>query len=401
VEKRPLIIVGSGPGGAATALRLSQLQPELARDALVLEKAEHPRDKTCAGGLIPHSVQCLRELGVELSVPHVVVRNAFVRTPRVDVDYAGAELCRVIRRREFDASLVAAVRARGIAVRENEKVVDVARDGDRVRVETESASYQARVVVGADGSGSVVRRRLLGGAKGHTGRAVMCDVPVDATNWRGFEQGRYDFGFLPVAAGIRGYTWAFPCWIDGEPHVNLGAYTVDTEGAALTRWVKHELARLDVDATPRLQAFPIHWYHERQPLAGPGVALVGDAAGVDPLMGEGISFALEYGRRAADAAAAAFASGDFSLAAYERDVRASWVGKKLRRLNLMVRLFYGPAWPLCFAVAGHSRRARELGLRWYNGVDGWDRRSGWDALRAVWSGNFDVAAVAGSDSGGR
>jgi len=32
--------------------------------------------------------------------------------------------------------------------------------------------------------------------------------------------------------------------------------------------------------------------------------LVGDAAGVDPLMGEGISFAFEYGRRAASAASA-------------------------------------------------------------------------------------------------
>jgi len=391
VEERPLIIVGSGPAGAATALRLSQLHPELARDILILEKARHPRDKVCAGGLIPHSLQCLRDLGVELSVPHVVVHRAAVHTPRRDVDYQGRELCRVIRRREFDASLAAAVCQRGIEIRENERVVGVAREGNAIRIETERATYRARVLVGADGSGSVVRRRLFGDPRGHTGRAVMCDVPLAETTWPGFDEARYDFGFGPVAEGIRGYTWAFPCWIDGAAHVNVGAYSVDTTGAALTSWVDRELARLGAAGGRRLQAFPIHWYDERQPLAASGAVLVGDAAGVDPLMGEGISFALEYGKRAGDAVAGAFASGDFSLAAYERDIRRSWLGKKLRRLNLAVRLFYGPTWPLWFAVAGRSRRAQELGLRWYNGVDGWDQRSGWQALRALCSGKFTAA----------
>jgi flavin-dependent dehydrogenase len=388
VEDRPLIIVGSGPAGAAAALRLAQRDPALAGDTLVLEKARHPRDKVCAGGLIPHALQCLRDLGVELTVPHVVVDRAAVRTPSRELAYEGKELCRVVRRREFDASLAAAVRQRGVQLQENDKVVDVARDGGAIRVETEHRSYRAKIVIGADGSGSLVRRRLLGDTKAHTGRAVMCDIPVAALRWDGVTAQRYDFSFAPVAQGIRGYTWAFPCWINGVPHANVGAYAVDTTGAALTRWVEFELARLQIAVAPRFQAFPIHWYHQRAPLAAPGVALIGDAAGVDPLMGEGISFALEYGRRAADAAVVAFASGDFSLAAYERDVRASWLGKKLRRLNLAVRLFYGPTWPLWFALAGRSRRVRELGLRWYNGVDGWDQRSGWEAVRALWSGEL-------------
>ena len=46
---------------------------------------------------------------------------------------------------------------------------------------------------------------------------------------------------------------------------------------------------------------------------------------------------------------------------------------------------------LWFAIAGRSRRAQELGLRWYNGVDGWDQRSGWQALRALCSGRFTAA----------
>ncbi len=53
MERRPIIIVGSGPAGAATALALHRLDPALAQEVLVLEKGHHPRPKVCAGGLIP------------------------------------------------------------------------------------------------------------------------------------------------------------------------------------------------------------------------------------------------------------------------------------------------------------------------------------------------------------
>ena len=48
---------------------------------------------------------------------------------------------------------------------------------------------------------------------------------------------------------------------------------------------------------------------------------LGDAAGVDPLLGEGISFSLAYGEVAAEAIGAAFAQGRFDFADYPRRVR--------------------------------------------------------------------------------
>lgn len=382
--RHPIVIVGSGPAGAATALAVHRRDPALARDVLIIEKARHPRPKVCAGGLIPAARRWLAEHDVALSVPHVTVHRARVTTPATTVTHDERDLCDVVRRAEFDASLVLACRARGVAVQEDEDVVDVQRDGEGVRVTTNRTTYHARLVIGADGSGSLVRRRLVDPAKATIGRAVMADVPLRELCWTGFTERRYDFDFRILRRGLRGYLWAFPCLIDGEPHANIGAYSLTPVGAALDEALTDYLREFTT-ALPRRSAFPIHWYRPGAPLAAPRAWLVGDAAGVDPLMGEGISLALEYGSLAAAAAERALRTGDLSGAEYQRAVDGSWLGTKLRRLHLATRLFYGPTARPWFALAERSRRVRALGLRWYNGVDGWDQRSGWDALRALLS----------------
>ena len=400
MHRHPIVIVGAGPAGASAALHLHRLDPGLAADAVVLEKARHPRPKVCAGGLIPAALGCLKELGIELTVPHVTVESARVATPRRTLDEVDGELCHVIRRDEFDASLVDACRGRGIRVREEEPVVEVDRDDHGVRLTTARGVYHARMVIAADGSGSVIRRRLMGAGKEHIGRAVMSDVPVDETDWDGFTARRYDFDFRELRRGMRGYRWAFPCLIAGRPHANVGAYTLHPTGAQLDRALDDYLGELTRSPTRRV-AFPIRWYGERSRLAAAHVLFAGDAAGVDPLMGEGISLALEYGAFAARAAVDALASGDLSGAAYEESIARSWLGKKLRRLRMATRLFYGPTWPLWFGAAERSRRLRKLGLRWYNGVDGWDRVSGWHALRALARGMEQRPALPVPASQGR
>src|SRR5262249_47982825 len=125
-------------------------------------------------------------------------------------------------------------------------------------------------------------------------------------------------------------------------------------------------------------------------IASRDALLVGDAAGCDPLMGEGISYAFEYGRLAASAILAALARGrargDGDLSSYSRAVATSWFGHKLRRLGTASRRFYGPGWVRGFAIAARSSRLQGVGIRWYNGVGDWDRISGWRALARLASG---------------
>jgi flavin-dependent dehydrogenase len=385
MERRDVVIVGSGPAGAATALRLAARDPALAARTVMLEKARHPREKTCAGGVIPKALRLLDELGVGFTVPHARVDGAAVEVPGRGVRVAAADLCRVVRRAELDASLAWAARERGVELREEEHVTHLARDGAGVRVETSRRTYWTPLVVGADGSGSAVRRALVGPASGPVARALMCDVPIRATAWDGHATRRYDFDFRPCTTGLRGYRWVFPCVIGGVPHANVGVYALPPiDGVRMRRELDETLAGV---AAARCdggwKAFPIRTFDAGTVVAAPHALLVGDAAGVDPLMGEGISFALEYGMLAADAIVAGRGRDDFGCAAFARAVTEGALGRKLRRLALGTRLFYGPRRRLWFRVAAASRRAQTIGLAWYNGQNGWDRRSPAAALAAL------------------
>ena len=380
--RRDVIIVGSGPAGAATALGIAARDPRLAAGTTMLERSVHPRDKTCAGGVIPKGLRLLEQLGLGLDVPQARVDHARVETPRSRVGIDDADLCRVIRRRDLDAMLAWAARDRGIELREGEQVRALVRDGEGVRVETDREVYWARAVVGADGSGSQVRRALVPGDGGIVARAVMADVAVRGTRWDGVERRRYDFDFRPCATGLRGYRWIFPCVIDGVAHANVGVYGLPPiDGVRLRRELGAMLDGIGATSAP-WKAFPIRTLRRTSVVASPRALLVGDAAGVDPLMGEGISFALEYGDLAAQALVEAAARGDWSFAGYGRAVHAGPMGRKLARLGLGVRLFYGRASALMFRLAARSARGQAFGLRWYNGVDGWDDRS---AAQVLWA----------------
>jgi len=361
-SRSDVVIVGGGPAGSGTALALAHLDPDLAQRTVILDRAAFPRDKTCAGGLIPHTLTVLAELGLGLDVPSVRVDRALVDVAGERIDIASPGCCWVIRRREFDAMLLDAARARGVAVREGVKVLGARREGDAIRLDTSDGPLLARTVVGADGSGSLVRRALVSDDEGWVARAAMCDVPIAADA----APDRFEFDFRPVVDGLAGYAWSFPCLIGGRPHWNVGVYSLARRGEG------ERIARLldERAADPRAprKAHPIRLYRHGAPLSAPGVLLVGDAAGVDPLMGEGISFALQFGQLAAASLTRGFAAGDLRFRSYRREVERSPLGRKLRRLGFAARVMYGRLGPMWFRVARLSRRAQITGMNWYNGV---------------------------------
>lgn len=403
-RKCEVLIAGAGPAGLATALYLLQRRPELAGRIVAVEKSAHPRFKVCAGGLIPKTVLALEELGIPLDAPAVEVVRGEARTPvgSVDLSRGGDVLCTIVRRDEFDAMLARAATRAGLEIVENERVVEVAQDAGAVQVITDRGRFESRVLVGADGSGSRVRREVFGERKETTGRALMTDIAVNPESAVEFRERRYRFDFRCVSDGISGYSWSFPCMIGGRPYLNVGIYDqrprefTEKEGeqARMLAELAAAFPELPLDAmvrrTMKWNAFPIRWFDAADRYARGRVIVAGDAAGVDPLMGEGISCAFEHGKLAAGAIGAFLGGDAAALGAYDRSLREGAVGRKLAKLAFAARHFYGPNHRLFFRVARASRRANEIGVDWYNGARHLDEQPTYRLvtrwLRAVLSG---------------
>ncbi|HVN64740.1 MAG TPA: NAD(P)/FAD-dependent oxidoreductase [Candidatus Binataceae bacterium] len=382
IRKCDVLIAGAGPAGLATALFLLHARPGFAGRIVVLEKSAHPRFKVCAGGLIPKTILALEDLGIDLDVPAARVLSGEARTPAGNVNFPASRepLCTVVRRDEFDATLARHARDAGAEIAEHSRVLEVTQTADRVRVATNQGIFEADILVGADGSGSRVRRAVFGESKEAVGRAIMIDVPTDPASAPEFAAKRYRFDFRCVARGIRGYAWSFPCYIGGRPNLNVGIYDqrpreFAESGGEQARMIEELIAAfpdLEIDRAGLhaggWRAFPIRWFDGRDRYAKGRTLLAGDAAGVDPLMGEGISCAFEHGRLAARAISG-FVDGDAgALDTYDRAMHRGAAARKLSKLAFAARHFYGPNYRLFFRLAGISRRAQEIGVDWYNGA---------------------------------
>lgn len=344
-DRYEIAIVGAGPAGCSTALALVHHAPDLLPEIVILEKARHPRPKPCGGGITIIGERVLRRLGLSwsaLNVPYVLIQRMRMRydTQEFYWDVPGA--FRVVDRPLFDAALVARVRATGLQVMEETPVLGLERERGEWALFTPRGTVRARVVVGADGANGIVRRAVAPPAASRRVSRIV-EVLTPAADPLGHEvhrDGLAAFDFTVMRAGVQGYVWDFPLLRDGTLWVNRGVFdsrvwpkrprvSLREQAAAMLR---ARGLRLD---DYRLVGHPERWYHPRGVYSAEGVILVGDAAGVEPLLGEGISMALWYGETVAPWLIEALEHGDLSFADYGARLAASELGK---HLTLRLRL---------------------------------------------------------------
>ncbi len=345
-----IIIVGAGPAGISTALHIAKLAPELVSRTLILEKSRHPRHKLCGGGVLPDGEVILKQLDLDITeVPHYDVDWAHFdydgQGMTMRVEKKGKFAFRTIRRHEFDAWLAGKARTLGFLIKENTEVKRVAVDGSGVTLETDHGTYRAGMVVGADGSHSVIRRVVVPRENTHVARLleVVTDPKPEASP---HIQADSYFDFIVVPQGILGYTWDFPALENGKPVRVRGVYDSNVHDIkprlALREALAEEFRRHGLDLGKyRLEGHPIHWFDAKTAFSAPRLLLVGDAAGADALYGEGISLALGYGGLAARAIKDAFERKDFSFSTYKSTLLRSEMGKALRRRTWLAKFFYG------------------------------------------------------------
>jgi flavin-dependent dehydrogenase len=354
-----VVIAGAGPAGVACAVALVRRDPSLARRLVVVDRARFPRDKPCGGGLTGHAEEAMARLGLTLTVPSVASPRAEVRFGGVARQVALGKPVRVVRRTEFDASLVAQARALGVEVRQGVALAGFRVDGDGVDVFLgDGERLRARVLVGADGVGSRVRKALNRDGDGTPIRLFRMELPAaTAAAWPG-DAMLYDFS--PMSDGLRGYLWVFPM---PEGRLNVGLMHDPGEprsGAELVALLRRHLGRLGIALPDGARGWPAFGYHPAAPVAGPRLITVGDAAGIDALTGEGIAVGMEQALLAADAIVAALATGDFRFAGYARALRRATVGRELALDRWLAWLLYRVSWRQALSLVLCDERMLEL-----------------------------------------
>ena len=162
------------------------------------------------------------------------------------------------------------------------------------------------MLIAADGSRSKIRQWLKWDDQSRVARLLEVLTPEEGQNLVEFEDGVAVFDFTRMTKGLQGYYWDFPSLVAGKPVMNRGVFDSrarpERPKVDLVGELRHSMAERERDLDDyKLKGHPIRWFDKNGRFAMPRVILAGDAAGADPLFGEGISFALGYG----DVAAAA------------------------------------------------------------------------------------------------
>ncbi len=327
-----VLVVGGGPSGSATALRLAALGHRVT----LVEKRATPRHKACGDILTPRAVAELGRLGVDPLDPHTR-SGAGHRIAGVRLIATGREITEpwpdhpdlpdhavALRRDILDEALRTRAREAGVTVLMGHEATAPLAERGFVRGAMMSTAegereIRARFVVVADGANSRFGR-ALGTTRAHdwpygiSTRSYWAS-PRSSDHWLETWLAIPDANGTPIA----GYGWVAPLG-DGTVNIGVGVLSSyrDIRGVhalkLLDAFARQVADRWEIDPSQMLKAptrFRVPLGGSVGPTMGPTFLVVGDAAGVaNPFNGDGVDAALMTGRLAADVLDEALGSGN-------------------------------------------------------------------------------------------
>lgn len=373
-----VLVVGGGPSGSAAALWLARAGHQVT----MVEAKEYPREKTCGDGLTPRAILQLEDMGFDFDVPEF---------HRIDGlrSYAGDDLMielpwpehsrfpnwgGVIRRSDLDQQVARLAEKEGVVIREKTTATPVMEGGALTSVALSNGDGEERVTpsitVIADGSMNRFGREL--------GTSRRKDYPLGLAARGYYSSPRSTDRFLESQLDLRdssgatmpGYGWVFPLG-DGSINVGVGLLSTfkrwktvnttnmmnDYAASAPDYWGISEETRLTKPVGGKLIMS-----YARGPLVGANWITAGDAAGaINPWNGEGISYAYETGRMAADLVGDALAKDDLGLLRRYPQLLEDEFGLYYKMARIFVKAIGNP--PVMRALAHTGLRNRSL-MEW-------------------------------------
>lgn len=310
-------VVGGGPAGAFCAYNLARngIQVSVFDDS-------HPREKPCGGLITPEAMRYFPFL-TELPIEQRMLRKGHYISPGGTNAVVSSKKnpFRAVSRLKFDLALMEMATSVG-AEWVKERVLSLEPWENAWRVTTSKGDYHAKVLVGADGHQSLVRKNMIG-PLGREDFGFTVGYLLS-----GLDKDEFELHFLPHR---KGYLWVIP----RTGHVSIG---MGCSEMSLANGLKIELDRFLDERYPCLNRIS-EWASLipnvkkaeslRKQLAGKDWVIIGDAAGhVDPITGEGILYALLDGEMAASAII------EKNLLAYDR----TWREVFLRRMIMNMKM---------------------------------------------------------------
>lgn len=342
------VVVGAGPAGSSAGRKAAQRGLK----TLLIEKEQFPRYKPCAGALSRRALASLDfPIPDGLREKDIFGLRLCFRGKAIE-ERCDAPVALTVTRSRFDDYLLEKAREAGTLVHTGEKVIELEEGSDLVRVRTNLSTYDARYVVVSEGAqGSL--KSLFGRRVGKQDMAISMVTQVEAPN-RVIDE-RLP-GLLEIHFDLfrMGYCWIFPH--DGYFSVGLWGFASclpDPKGV-----MKSFLNRTGFPEELQFSGHVMPTGVIRGTLTTARILAAGDAAGfIDPLTGEGISYAVISGGMAADAVADRLAgSGRPAWSGpdrYEERCRRKFVVNFVNARRMALTTYRFPAF--FFELLGHDR----------------------------------------------